>query len=99
MASVGTSIVPSGPCPPPEDTPGTSPAVRTGHSLNSRLCRFPGPIGNWKWGDHALTDLDFTLPRTAVDLQKLTFIPSDEGLELDIPADEGGAEDAADGPW
>ena len=44
MVSVGTSIVPPGPCPPPEDTPGASPAVTTsaGHSLNSRLCRVPG---------------------------------------------------------
>ena len=29
MVSVGTSIVPPGPCPPPADTPGTSPAVTT----------------------------------------------------------------------
>ena len=29
MVSVGISIVPSGPCPPPEDTPGASPAVTT----------------------------------------------------------------------
>jgi hypothetical protein len=54
------------------------------------------PIGNWKWGDHALTDLDFILPPTAFDLQNLAFEPTDEGLELDIPAIEGGAEDAPD---
>ena len=53
------------------------------------------PIGNWKWGDHALTDLDFILPPTAADLHNLQFLPSDEGLELDIPATEDGAEDAA----
>jgi hypothetical protein len=53
------------------------------------------PIGNWKWGDHALTDLDFILPPTAADLHSLQFLPSDEGLELDIPATEDGAEDAA----
>jgi hypothetical protein len=29
MVSVGTSIVPPGPCPPPADTPGTSTAVTT----------------------------------------------------------------------
>src|SRR5689334_11528071 len=29
MASVRTSIVPPGPCPPPADTPGTSPSVTT----------------------------------------------------------------------
>jgi hypothetical protein len=59
------------------------------------IFRVVRPIGNWKWGDHALTDLDFILPQTAVDLHKLQFLPTDEGLELDIPAVEGGAEDAA----
>jgi hypothetical protein len=29
MVSVGTSIVPPGPCPPLADTPGTSPAITT----------------------------------------------------------------------
>lgn len=54
------------------------------------------PVGDWKWGDRARTDLDFFLPQTAVDLQHLQFTPSDEGLELEIPGDEGGAEDAGD---
>lgn len=52
------------------------------------------PIGDWKWGYRAKTDLDFFLPETAADLHALQFIPSDEGLELEIPGDEGGAEDA-----
>jgi hypothetical protein len=59
------------------------------------IFRVVRPIGDWKWGGHALTDLDFILPQTAVDLQALQFLPTDEGLELDIPAVEGGAEDAA----
>ncbi|MFG2063850.1 hypothetical protein ACGFIK_20800 [Micromonospora sp. NPDC048871] len=55
------------------------------------------PIGNWKWGDHAQTDIDFILPETAEDLAALEFEPSDEGMELDIPNEdqlEGGIEDA-----
>ncbi|GGM10338.1 hypothetical protein GCM10012279_30450 [Micromonospora yangpuensis] len=55
------------------------------------------PIGNWKWGDHAETDIDFILPETAEDLAVLEFEPSDEGMELDIPNEdqlEGGIEDA-----
>jgi hypothetical protein len=53
------------------------------------------PIGDWKWGARAETDLNFYLPETAADLRDLQFNPSDEGLELDLPEeDEGGAEDA-----
>jgi hypothetical protein len=53
------------------------------------------PIGNWKWGHRAKTDLDFFLPETAADLRGLHFDPSDRGLEIDLPEeDEGGAEDA-----
>jgi hypothetical protein len=47
------------------------------------------PIGNWKWGDHAQTDIDFVLPETAEDLAALEFEPSDEGMELDIPNEDG----------
>jgi hypothetical protein len=55
------------------------------------------PIGNWKWGEHAQTDIDFTLPETAEDLAALEFEPSDEGMELDIPNEDkqgGGTENA-----
>jgi hypothetical protein len=55
------------------------------------------PIGNWKWGDHAETDIDFILPETAEDLAALEFEPTDEGMELDIPNEdelEGGIENA-----
>jgi hypothetical protein len=65
----------------------------TSHKATFRIVR---PIGDWKWGGHALTDLDFYLPSTAADLEVLEFIPSDDGLELEIPGDEGGAEDAGD---
>jgi hypothetical protein len=69
---------------------------RTDAKSHAPAFRVVRPIGNWKWGERAQTDLDFILPRTAVDLHNLTFVPSDEGLELEIPADEGGAEDAGD---
>ncbi|WBB73490.1 hypothetical protein O7602_28120 [Micromonospora sp. WMMD1128] len=55
------------------------------------------PIGNWKWGDRAKTDIDFILPETAEDLAALEFEPSDEGMELSIPNEdelEGGSENA-----
>ncbi|MFG1606981.1 hypothetical protein [Actinoplanes sp. NPDC049265] len=46
------------------------------------------PVGNWKWGDHAQTDIDFVLPETGEDLAALSFEPSDEEMELDIPNEE-----------
>jgi hypothetical protein len=61
------------------------------------IFRVVRPIGNWKWGDHAQTDIDFVLPETAEDLAALEFEPSDEGMELDIPNEdkqEGGTENA-----
>ncbi|GAB3796330.1 hypothetical protein [Micromonospora zhanjiangensis] len=61
------------------------------------IFRVVRPIGNWKWGDHALTDIDFILPESAEDLAALEFEPSDEGMELDIPGEdgqEGGTENA-----
>lgn len=45
-------------------------------------------IGNWTWGAHAKTDLDFPLPETAEELADLKFEPSDEGLGLDLFSDE-----------
>jgi hypothetical protein len=55
------------------------------------------PIGSWKWGTYAKTDLDFMLPETGADLESLKFEPTDEDLGLDLPNEdeqEGGAEDA-----
>jgi hypothetical protein len=49
------------------------------------IFRVVRPIGNWRYGDHALTDIDFILPDTAADLSALQFEPTDEGMELDIP--------------
>lgn len=51
-------------------------------------------IGTWKFGSTEKTDLDFLLPKHAEDLASLRFEPADEELELDLPAEEGGAEDA-----
>ncbi|GAA0403317.1 hypothetical protein GCM10009530_64150 [Microbispora corallina] len=51
-------------------------------------------IGAWKFGSKEKTDLDFALPKTAEDLATLQFIPTDDDLELQIPAEEGGVEDA-----
>ena len=58
------------------------------------IFRVVRPIGNWQWGESAQTDLDFILPRTAVDLSNLQFTPTDDGLELELPGNEEGAEDA-----
>jgi len=43
------------------------------------LFRIVRPIGDWNWGAHAQTDLDFFLPSTAADLKALKFTPTDEG--------------------
>lgn len=51
-------------------------------------------IGDWKFGSKEKTDLDFLLPKSADDLAALRFEPVDDGLELDLPAEEGGVEDA-----
>jgi hypothetical protein len=45
-------------------------------------------IGEWKWGKHQKTDLDFPLPATADELADLSFEPTDEGLGLDLPLDD-----------
>lgn len=58
------------------------------------IFRVVRPIGNWQWGERAQTDLDFILPRTAVDLGSLEFVPTDDELELEIPDGEEGAEHA-----
>lgn len=51
-------------------------------------------IGAWKFGSREKTDLDFPLPKEAVDLAALRFDPADDELELELPAEEGGVEDA-----
>lgn len=48
------------------------------------------PIGLWKFGSAAKTDLDFLLPETAAELHELYFQPHDEGLELELPKEEPG---------
>jgi hypothetical protein len=63
------------------------------HEPTFRVVR---PIGTWKWGSRAQTDLDFFLPSTVAELKDLKFTPSDQGFELEIPGEEGGAEDADD---
>lgn len=53
------------------------------------------PIGDWKWGAHQATDLDFVLPETIDELAGLRFDPTDEDLGLELPLDdEEGEEDA-----
>lgn len=53
--------------------------------------RIVRPIGNWRYGGKAKTDLDFPLPETAADLRKLHFEPVDEDLdEIDIPEEGDG---------
>ena len=46
MVSVGTSIVPPGPCPPSADTPGISPAVTT-PQVTASLHDFAGSLGKY----------------------------------------------------
>jgi hypothetical protein len=43
------------------------------------------PIGDWRFGGHAIADLDFVLPPTAGELATLVFEATDAGLELDVP--------------
>ncbi|HKR48515.1 MAG TPA: hypothetical protein VJT72_02845 [Pseudonocardiaceae bacterium] len=52
------------------------------------------PIGEWKWGAYATTDLDFLLPQTADELAELTFEPTDEDLGLELPLEEESGDDA-----
>ncbi|QFZ22738.1 hypothetical protein [Saccharothrix syringae] len=52
------------------------------------------PIGEWKLGSHAETDLDFPLPPTAAELADLAFEPTDDDLGLALPRDEEGDTDA-----
>jgi hypothetical protein len=47
--SVGTSIVPPGPCPPSADTPGTSPAVTT-PQVTASIHDFAGSLGPQRIG-------------------------------------------------
>ncbi|MGH4007351.1 MAG: hypothetical protein ACRDTH_04155 [Pseudonocardiaceae bacterium] len=51
------------------------------------------PTGNWTWGAHAETDLDFLLPQTAEELADLTFEPSDDDLGLELPFDDAEGEE------
>ncbi|MFC5288451.1 hypothetical protein ACFPM7_15425 [Actinokineospora guangxiensis] len=46
------------------------------------------PIGNWKLGSHAQTDLDFILPSTSDELADLAFEPTDDDLGLELPHEE-----------
>lgn len=52
------------------------------------------PIGEWKWGAYATTDVDFLLPQTADELADLTFEPTEEDLGLELPLEEEGDNDA-----
>ncbi|HEX5493017.1 MAG TPA: hypothetical protein VFX70_00400 [Mycobacteriales bacterium] len=54
------------------------------------------PTGDWKFGERALTDLNFPLPPTAADLAQLEFEPTDDEMSLDTPGEdeEGGADSA-----
>ena len=55
------------------------------------------PVGVWSFGGYAKVDLDFVLPPTAADLERLHFEPTDQGLELPIPNEEDGNADGAGG--
>jgi hypothetical protein len=55
------------------------------------------PIGDWKWGAHQATDLDFFLPETVAELANLRFDPTDDDLGLALPLDDEEGEDGAGG--
>lgn len=55
------------------------------------------PIGDWKWGAHQATDLDFVLPETIDELAGLRFDPTDEDLGLELPLDDEEGEEGAGG--
>lgn len=55
------------------------------------------PIGDWRWGAHQATDLDFMLPETIAELSNLRFDPTDEDLGLELPLDDEEGEDGAGG--
>lgn len=61
------------------------------------VIRVVRPIGNWQWGTHQVADLDFILPDTTVELTDLEFIPTDEGLGLDLPMNDEEEGDGAGG--
>jgi hypothetical protein len=49
------------------------------------------PIGRWRFGGTAKTDLDFPLPEMAIDMRSLHFEPAAEGLEdVRLPEEEEG---------
>lgn len=63
---------------------------RIGLKSGAPAFRVVRTIGTWKFGSTAETDLDFMLPRQASDLAALKFVPADEELELELPAEENG---------
>jgi hypothetical protein len=49
------------------------------------------PIGKWRFGGTAKSDLDFPLPEMAIDMRSLHFEPADEGLDdVRLPEEEEG---------
>jgi hypothetical protein len=60
------------------------------HLASFRVVR---PVGDWQSGKTAQVDMDFPLPRTAVDLSAMEFALTDDVLEMDIPSSEEGADD------
>jgi hypothetical protein len=58
------------------------------------------PTGHWGHGKSAVADIEFPLPRTIDDLERLEFVPDDNEIELPFDfgdGDEGLGNDSADG--
>lgn len=58
------------------------------------------PTGHWGHGRSSVADIEFELPRTIVDLERLEFMPDDNEIELPFDfgdGDEGLGHDNADG--
>ncbi|SIO89862.1 hypothetical protein [Nocardiopsis sp. JB363] len=45
-------------------------------------------IGRWKFGGTAKLDVDFPLPQSSEELINMTFTPSDDGIDLNLPNEE-----------
>jgi hypothetical protein len=54
------------------------------------------PVGDWRWGGQAQTDLDFVLPATAAELAAVRFEVSPVCLPMHIPDEDGSTASSPD---
>jgi hypothetical protein len=63
-------------------------AVWTADESGELSIRIVRPVGSWKFGRNAKTDIDFILPREVEDFTSLEFIPNDDDFTLPFEFDE-----------